>query len=104
MKELLIGGGIGVSVIWLILFFAERISNVQQKKTARKAFDKDQISFELPSVGYDSSGRHLSTKLEALVEADEIENLPLQISDNLQKKIDTKGKRRSKETRYRICG
>jgi hypothetical protein len=97
MKELFIGGGIGVLIIWLILLATERIHNAKRKReTKRKANDEDQITFELPCVGYDSSGYHLPTELEMQVQTDEA-----QISENLQKKHDAKRKRRGKKAN---CG
>jgi hypothetical protein len=68
---LLIGGGV------IILFFAFLLllvnggsKNVKPKATKSERQSSDSISFDLPDRGYDSTGRHVPSDIEAMAEAD----------------------------------
>ena len=100
---LLIGGGVGLLLIGVLLTAIRGVENVRRKKDAkRQANDEDQISFDLPSGGYDSTGRLFPTELETQVAIDEAETHQAQITENLQKRIDAKRKRRGEKTRHGV--
>ena len=68
---LLIGGGVVILFSGILLIsISGSDKNVKSKTTKRKTDNEDSISFDLPDNGYDSTGRHVPSDLEAMVEAD----------------------------------
>lgn len=100
---ILIGGGVGLLLIGLLLLSIEGVSNAKRKRDAkRQTENEDQISFDLPSGEYDTTGRLFPSELQEEVEADAVEIQTKQIPENLQKKLDMQRERRSKKKGYGV--
>lgn len=100
---LLIGGGIGIFLIGLLLVSISGVGNVKRKKDAkRQANNEDNIPFDLPNYGYDSSARHLPTELEKEVEMDEVEVAKIQAGADRVREEELRRKRRGKKKSRRF--
>ena len=87
-------------LIGLLLVSISGVGNVKRKKDAkRQANNEDNIPFDLPNYGYDSSARHLPTELEKEVEMDEVEIAKIQAgADRVREEgMTKKTKRQEKE-------
>jgi len=90
---LTISFGVGLLLIGLLLVSINGANNAQRKRASKREADTDAILFELPTLGYNDSGRRNPTALESQVESDPVSMEKIERATDDQKKNDLQRKR-----------
>jgi hypothetical protein len=99
LKTIIIGELI---VLAIIIFLSWRSGNVKRTKTpTSKGQPQNKIPLDIPSSGYDSTGRKIPTNLEALAARDSVDIQKIENQKDSQAELERVRKKRIKKTHRR---